>query len=114
MYLRGHGTLGSSGPAEPPASSDVVVERDSLRAVFAGLTIVFSFFSPGVVGTAVEVAVFPQSKAVPGVLGVLLADPNEANAPEPRPNADDPPVVGELRPLPVKGEMALNGLVRPP
>lgn len=32
-----------------------------------------------------------KSKAVPGVFGVLLADPKEAKAPEPSPNADDAP-----------------------
>ena len=42
-----------------------------------------------------------------------MAEPNEANAPEPRPNAEDPPVVGEFKPLPVRGGIALNGFARP-
>lgn len=32
-----------------------------------------------------------KSKAVPGVLGVLVAEPKDAKAPDPRPNADDAP-----------------------
>lgn len=32
-----------------------------------------------------------KSKAVPAVFGVLLADPNAANAPDPSPKADDAP-----------------------
>lgn len=54
-----------------------------------------------------------KSKAVPGVLGVLVAEPNEAKAPEPRPKAEEPPIVGEARALVVSGGMALKGL-RPP
>jgi hypothetical protein len=54
-----------------------------------------------------------KSKAVPGVLGVLVAEPNEAKAPEPSPKAEEPPIVGEARALVVSGGMALKGL-RPP
>jgi len=32
-----------------------------------------------------------KSKAVPGVLGVFVEDPNAAKAPEPSPNADEAP-----------------------
>lgn len=39
----------------------------------------------------VEEEALPQSKAVPGVFGVLVAEPKEANAPEPSPNAEDLP-----------------------
>ena len=35
--------------------------------------------------------VLEKSKAVPGVLGVLVAEPKEAKAPEPSPNAEDFP-----------------------
>jgi hypothetical protein len=59
------------------------------------------------------IAAVLKSNAVPGVLGVLLEEPNEANAPDPRPKADEPAVVGEARPGPTTGEMALKGL-RPP
>lgn len=48
------------------------------------------------------------SKGLPGVLGALPAAPNDANAPDPRPNALEPPPVGEARPLP--GVVAENGL----
>lgn len=54
----------------------------------------------------------PKSKAVPGVLGVFVAEPNEANAPDPRPNAFEAPAEGDDRP-PVRGEMALKGFDRP-
>lgn len=43
--------------------------------------------------------------AAPGVLGVL-ADPKEANAPDPRPKAEDAPAEGEFV---VSGEIALKG-----
>ena len=49
-----------------------------------------------------------KSKAVPGVFGVLFADPKEANAPEPSPKAEEPPVVGEARPEDVNGETPLQ------
>ena len=56
----------------------------------------------------------PKSKAVPGVLGVLVAEPKEANAPEPKPKAVDAPEVGDAM-LPVaNGGMALKGLDLPP
>ena len=71
------------------------------------------FLSAGVVGTAAGVAAVLKSNAVPGVLGVLLADPKDAKAPDPRPKADEPPVVGDASAPGVNGEMALNGL-RPP
>jgi len=32
-----------------------------------------------------------KSKAVPGVFGVFVVDPNDAKAPEPSPNAEDAP-----------------------
>lgn len=59
------------------------------------------------------VAAVLKSKAVPGVFGVLLTDPKDAKAPEPSPNAEEPPVVGEARAPGVNGEMVLKGL-RPP
>ena len=71
-----------------------------------------SFLSPGVVGLAEDVTAVLKSKAVPGVFGVL-ADPKDANAPDPRPKAVEPVVVGEARPGPVNGDMALNGFLPP-
>lgn len=54
-----------------------------------------------------------KSNAVPGVLGVLVAEPNDANAPEPRPNADEPPVVGDASPPVVSGATPLKGFLPP-
>lgn len=56
------------------------------------------------------IELLPKSSDVPGVLGVLAEDPNDANAPEPRPKAEDAPFVGEATFVVVKGEMPLNGL----
>jgi hypothetical protein len=54
----------------------------------------------------------PRSKVLPGVLGVFVEEPKEANAPEPSPNAFDAPTDGEETP-PERGDMALKGLDRP-
>lgn len=48
----------------------------------------------------------------PGVLGVFADDPKDANAPEPRPKADDAPTEGEET-LGEMGAIALKGLERP-
>lgn len=53
--------------------------------------------------------VWPKSTDVPGVLDTLTVEPNEANAPEPRPKA----AVGEETLVAVGVEMALNGLLLP-
>jgi hypothetical protein len=45
----------------------------------------------------------PQSNAVPGVLGVLLAEPNDAKAPVPSPNAPE----GDAMPALFKGAFRL-------
>ena len=50
----------------------------------------------------------PKSRALPGVRGVLFAEPNDAKAPDPRPNAEDAPVVG------VVVLLLLSGLDFPP
>jgi len=50
-----------------------------------------------------------KSNAPPGVFGVLEA-PKDANAPDPRPNALEAPVVGEAREV-VEGDMALKGFL---
>jgi len=57
-----------------------------------------------------EIAALLKSKAVPGVFGVFVAEPKEANAPEPRPKAVEAPVVGDATVPLVKGEIALKGL----
>jgi hypothetical protein len=88
------------------------VDIDSLRAL---LTIFPAGLSLGVVGRVVVAeGVDLKSKAVPGVLGVLAAEPKDAKAPEPRPKADEPPaVVGDANPLGVSGETPLNGFLPP-
>jgi len=87
------------------------VEAVSFRVLFT--TLLGGFFSAGVVGAAAGVVAVLKSNAVPGVLGVLLAVPKDAKAPDPRPKADDPPVVGDASAPGVNGEMPLKGL-RPP
>ena len=69
------------------------------------LSLEFSFSRFSVTG-----AELPKSREVPGVFGVFADDPNDANAPEPRPNADEAPFVGDATLVVVKGVMPLNGL----
>lgn len=112
MYFSGHGALGSSGSDGIGALSCCAdAAAGSLRALF--MILLGSFLSAGVVGTAAGVEAVLKSNAVPGVLGVLLADPKDAKAPDPRPKAEEPPVVGDASAPGVNGEMALKGL-RPP
>lgn len=61
-----------------------------------------------------EGAALLKSKAVPGVFGVLVAEPKDAKAPDPRPKAVEAAAVGEATEAAVRGEMALKGLVLPP
>lgn len=79
------------------------VERLTLASGPA-LSLSLSLFSPAAVD-GVE-----KSRLVPGVLGVLAEDPNDAKAPDPRPKAEDAPLVGEAVFVVVKGAMPLNGL----
>lgn len=114
VYLSGHGALKSGGADGLAAFSGIeVVDVVSFRMLLTTLLTGLSFFSEGVVGAGDDMAAALKSKAVPGVLGVFAAEPNEAKAPEPRPKADEPPVVGDARPPGVNGGMALKGL-RPP
>ena len=48
-----------------------------------------------------------------GVRGVFAVEPNDAKAPDPRPKAEDAPLVGEATPVVVRGEMPLRGLALP-
>ena len=66
----------------------------------------FSRFSPA----AVEGVGLAKSREVPGVLGVLAEDPKDAKAPDPRPKADEAPLVGDAVFVVVNGAMPLNGL----
>ena len=52
----------------------------------------------------------PKSSDVPGVRGVLPEAPKEAKAPEPNPNAEDAPLVGDAIVEVVKGAIPLKGL----
>lgn len=109
--MSGHGALGSNGEDDVVMSSGMTeVDIDSLRALLIDLWTGLSLLSDGVAGV---VAADLKSKVVPGVLGVLVADPKDAKAPEPRPNAEEPPVVGEASAPGVKGGMALNGFLPP-
>ena len=49
-----------------------------------------------------------KSNALPGVFGVF--DPNDAKAPEPRPNAVEPPALGDAVVVALRGPLALKGL----
>lgn len=69
-----------------------------------------SFFSCAVAAEGV-VAAFPKSNAVPGVFGVLVAEPKDPKAPEPKAKAEAPPVVGEATELALSGVFALKGLL---
>lgn len=53
-----------------------------------------------------------RSKPPPGVLGVFVDDPNDAKAPDPRPNADDALAEGEGT-FVERGDIALKGFERP-
>lgn len=70
------------------------------------LSLSFSRFSLA----AFEGVELPKSRDVPGVLGVFAEDPKDAKAPDPRPKADEAPLVGEAAFVVVKGAMPLNGL----
>jgi len=114
VYLSGHGALKSGGAEGLDMFSDIeAVDIDSLRMLLTTLLTGLSFLSEGVAGEGDDMAAALKSKAVPGVLGVLAADPKEANAHEQSPKAEEPPVVGDAKPPGVKGEMALKGF-RPP
>lgn len=81
---------------------------DFVRAKGAALSVL----AEGVTGVGVPEATLVKSNAVPGVFGVLVADPNDAKAPEPSPNAEDALVaVGEDILLVDNGAMLLK---RPP
>ena len=89
---------------------DDLLVRDNVEAVGLTSELVLSFsfsrFSP----TAVEGVELANSREAPGVLGVFAEDPKDAKAPEPRPKADDAPLVGDVVFEVVKGAMPLNGL----
>jgi hypothetical protein len=113
VYLSGHGV---SAPEDDEvaavASSLVTLWSPTATALSFCSSSFLSFLSPGVAGEAVDPVALLKSKAVPGVFGVFDADPKEANAPLPRPNAEDAVEFGDVTPDVLKGAMALKGLER--
>ena len=79
-----------------------------LIALMSGPALSFSFSRFSL--AAVEDVELAKSREVPGVLGVFAEDPKEAKAPDPRPKAEEAPLVGEATLVVVKGAMPLNGL----
>lgn len=118
VYLRGHGvpTSVDGGSNDDAASSslEAVVGRfDEVPSRATGVPrSPFSVFSRGVGGTEGTFAALLKSKAVPGVLGVLLEEPKEAKAPDPSPNAEEADAleVGEPMPEVLRGAIELKGL----
>ena len=94
----------SEGAVDDFLLSDIV--EDIGLTTDPALSFSFSRFSPAAV-TRVGLA---KSREVPGVLGVFADDPKDAKAPDPRPKADDAPLVGEATFVVVNGVMLLNGL----
>ena len=79
-------------------------ETEAFGLTVASLLFSFSCFS-------LESCV--DSELVPGVLGTLLEVPKDAKAPDPRPNAEEAPVVGEAT-VALEDVMELKGLGLPP
>jgi hypothetical protein len=52
-----------------------------------------------------------KSNALPGVFGVFVAEPKDANAPDPSPKALLAPLVGDVIPAVESGAILLNGFV---
>jgi hypothetical protein len=106
LYFSGHGEPAPAGGAMA-ASSAAPPLADSVLDNFSRLSAAGADAGP-------EPAGLMASKADPGVLGGLLAEPKAANAPEPRLKALAAPPVGDEMPAVVRGAMLLKGLDRPP
>lgn len=89
---------------------DVLLFKDNVDGfdLTADPALSFSFSSFSL--AAVEGVELPNSRDVPGVLGVFAEDPKDAKAPDPRPKAEEAPLVGEAVLVVVKGAIPLNGL----
>jgi hypothetical protein len=61
---------------------------------------------------AADATAEPKSTDVPGVFGVFAEDPKDAKAPEPRPNAEEAPELGEET-LVESGDIPLNAFDLP-
>lgn len=87
-------SLGEDADAGAANSEAVVVRRADTDFCAGGLRVAVSFSSEE--SFLSPPLLLPQSNAVPGVLGVLLALPKLAKAPLPRPNEAEPlALVGE-------------------
>lgn len=83
------------------------------RTLTAGGSVLFSLFAFSTLGECETepAAALAKSSPLPGDFGVL-ADPNEAKAPEPSPKAEEAP--GEATPpVVLRGAMALKGFDLP-
>ncbi len=89
--------IGCAGPVVPDAETEED-EEDVL------LTLLLTF--------APSFPVLSFASEAPKVLAALLELPKDANAPDPRPKADDAPVVGDVMPAPMGLDIELKGLVR--
>jgi hypothetical protein len=90
-----------------------VVDFGSLREVFEELaaTLLDGFSAVGVLPDGPPLRDW-KSIAVPWVFGVFEA-PKDANAPDPRPNALEAPVVGDVTDAELKGFLLLCDEVSP-
>lgn len=113
VNLRGAGTSQFRSP-DTALTSYVPSGMTFAGVETAALLNDLSALGAGVEGDAAAAAALLKSKAVPGVFGVLVAEPNDAKAPEPRPKAVEAPEVGEDMLAVARGGMALKGLDLPP
>ena len=113
VYFSGNCT---SAPFTAPVCCSVAGDDVGLRFAidFLGTDLLSSFsnsfFSCDGAPVGVEGLDLAKSNAVPGVFGVLVAEPKDANAPEPRPNAEEPPAVGDDTACVLRGATVLKGL----
>lgn len=111
VYLSGHDESGPFGAACDCSGTGDAVTRAfdiDLRESILFSSLSASFFSTGAAAVGVEGVALAKSKAVPGVFGVLAAEPKDAKAPDPRPKALEPPAVGDDTVVALKG--GLKGL----
>ena len=94
------------------ALDDLLVKEDCEGFdLMSAASLNFEFSLPGFSLAGVGRLELPNSSDVRGVLGVFPDDPNDAKAPEPRPNAEDAPLVGDATLVVVSGAIPFNGLV---
>ena len=99
--------MGCSAPVSPALPlRDDSEDLDSRFELLVSCTGSLSLSLPVGLGIALSIA-------VPGVLGVLVDEPKDAKAPDPRPKAEEAPLVGEETPVVVTGAMPLSGVLPP-